>query len=372
MKKSLKKFALISMSTLTLAGVAPVSSIFAQDASSEETSEVAESEEVSEGEMSEESEKEASALQKALEEAVASFQEKYPDVQLTGAKIKPLEEKEEMEEAETDSAESEASEDTSAEEESEAESASEGSEESSAEESADAEMMEEEKAFEISLEGEDASGEVKAAYDSSTGEELPEEETDLMGEAESMVDEASEAGDAAVEEAGSMADSVLEGEDSEAESETAEGESSEEAPNYIDFASLKPLDEITKAAEEKAGFGKALEYELTFDENDPALVVWIVKVVENEETPEEGKQAEVTIDAVSGEVIKAEGDLAEEGSAPAGEAADEEKPAEDATEGESAEEESSEEGSEGEESESESGEESESEAESVEETTVSE
>lgn len=372
MKKSLKKFALISMSTLTLAGVAPISNILAQESSSEETSEMAESEADSESEASDEMTEEASALQKALEEAVASFQEKYPDVQLTGAKIKPLEEKEEMEESGADQSEAEES---SADESSEAESESvaEDSEESSAEETSEAGMMDEEKAFEILLEGEDASGAVKAAYDSTTGEELPEDEMAMMDQAESMDEDASEAGESAVEDASSAAESMMEGEET-SETEAAEGESSEEAPNTIDFESLKPLDEITKAAEEKAGFAKALEYELTFDEEDPALVVWIVKVVENEEKPEEGKQAEITIDAVSGEVIRAEGDLPEDSGEAAGTATDEEEPADEgqASEAENSEADSSAEESEGEDKESESASESESEAESAEETTVSE
>lgn len=79
MKKSLKTFALLSMSGLMLTAVAP--HVMAQDDSQETTSEESVSSEES-SENTDEAQAEESDIQVALNEAVALFQEEYPDAEI--------------------------------------------------------------------------------------------------------------------------------------------------------------------------------------------------------------------------------------------------------------------------------------------------
>lgn len=294
MKKTLKKFALISMSAMTVAAVAPIASISAQVNNSESTTvaeEAKASSETTEGEVAEE---EGSDLQKAFKDAVEKFKETYPEVEFTGVTIKPLEEKEEASSEEASSEETTVEESTMAEASTEAEGE---------------EATEEEKVYEIELVGRAAEEEVSAKYDSSTGEEIVE---DPMAETSS--EETTVAGEMA-EEVASEEITTMAGETEAEDSLTAE--SSEEgmvAPHEgevlpIDLEAIKPLDEVTKLAEETAGFGEAYEWELTANPTDPETAVWFVKVAENPEKPEEGKQGEVSIDATTLEVLATSGDI---------------------------------------------------------------
>lgn len=334
MKKSLKKFALISMSTMALASVAPVLGIYGQESSEETT--VEEMSEAALEETSVEGEEEASALQTALEDAIVAYQETHPESAITKISIKPLEEglageseellgeaEEEVSAVEGEISEALSEETTVAEGEvSEAE--------TSAEESSEADgMAEEDKAYEIAIEGVD--GTVK--YNSSTGQEI-EGEAEESSEGEAS--ESSEAMDASAEE---TVEAPAEGESSEpiegevAEETSVEGEAVEAMP--IDTEALLPLDEITKVAEETAGFGEAFEYELSVNVDKHESAIWTVKVAENPDAPEEGKQGEVIIDAITGEVIETSGDIeATESGAASEQSASEDQ----AAEGESAEE----------------------------------
>ena len=292
MKKSLKKFALISMSAMTIASLLPVSDIGAQVNNSETTS--VEETSIDSSETTETEEEEGSDLQKAFKDAVEAFKETYPEVDYTGVKIKPLEENEEEEF-------SESTEETTSEETTVEESTEEESEE------------EEEEVYEIEIMGLDAEEEVSAKYDSSTGDEIVEEDAMSEVSSETTSEDDSMAATVAVE--------GLEEETTELEmSESTDTEASSEetgamvAPNEgeilpIDMEAIKPLDEVTKLAEETAGFGKAYEWELTANPTDPETSVWFVKVAENAEKPEEGKQGEVSIDAQTLEVLATSGDI---------------------------------------------------------------
>lgn len=295
------------MSTMTLASVAPVVGVFGQE-SSEETTVLEETsvEEMSEEALSEETsiegEEEASALQTALEDAIVAYQEAYPESAITQINIKPLESEAsavesvegEVSEA-AESVEGEASEladsvsgavegETSAEESVEGETSDEESSEEETTVEGEEAATEEEKAYEIAIEGADGS----AKYDSLTGQEIE--------------------GEASEEESSEEETEAAEGESSD---ESVEGETSAEEADVlpIDPETLLPLDDITKTAEETAGFGEAYEYELKIDTEKHETSIWTVQVAENPETPEEGKQGEVVIDAITGEVIETSGDI---------------------------------------------------------------
>lgn len=337
MRKSLQKLVLLGVSAATL-GAASVNTIAlasesssvessAESTSSEETSEST-SEESSEDSAAEsaseavvapeeaateEAEVEPSALQKALEAALADFQAKYPDATLTGVNITESEVRAAA--AVTDTvavasdvdASSEASDESASDAEADSDESTTSESESTSEETpdnqpdhtqgtedpVDAETTDEaatseasvddaaaattvvagvEVVYDIKVSGADLANQYDVTYNSETGEVVTDETTELT---EADAD-------------GVFIDSK-----------------GFETTGFVDF------DEVTAAALAKAGYGFATDYTLSRDDAEHTNPTWLVEVVEERDN-DDARKASITIDAVTGEVVKAEGDVIEE------------------------------------------------------------
>lgn len=297
----MKKLTLVTLSTLSLSAALPSLPIFAQD--DVETT-LENSLDTEENATNLEEDEEASDLQKALEKSLDQFKKDYSDVKIDRVVVQPYEEDEdqaeqnELEETIDDVSEAvaddqEEADTTSLEE----------------DELLDSQANEEDQdPYKISIEGLDSQDQaVAVAYHSITGEEIVEDDTDeLTNEAEDLVQEAEDLANEAEESVLDEAEDLL-GQDTNSES----AEESDKEPIYLDFDAFKTFDEIKEKAEEEAGFGQALEFTYSINEESLKAEVEVV-VYEDPENPLEGKQAQITLDPETLEIIKVEGTMDEE------------------------------------------------------------
>lgn len=302
MKKAMKKLTLVTLSTISLSAALPSSPIFAQEDMTT-TMEAANLEDQQEDQEVEE----ASDLQKALEAALEQFKKDYPDVNISRLVVQPQEESEEADDLgqsmeEETAVEGEEAVETTTYEENEADSIE--------------TISGDQDPYKISIEGLDGQDQaVEVAYDSITGEEIQDQDiTDMMGEADESVEVTDEAADLS-QEAEEMVEGAEEAVSSEAEDLLGEDSSAEDLsqePAYLDFDAYKTFDEIKEAAEKEAGFGQALEFTYSINEETNKAEVEVV-VYEDPENPLEGQQAQITLDPETLEILKVEGTM-EEGS----------------------------------------------------------
>ena len=302
MKKAMKKLTLVTLSTISLSAALPSSPIFAQEDMTT-TMEAANLEDQQEDQDVEE----ASDLQKALEAALEQFKKDYPDVNISRLVVQPQEESEEADDLgqsmeEETAVEGEEAVETTTYEENEVDSIE--------------TISGDQDPYKISIEGLDGQEQaVEVAYDSITGEEIQDQDiTDMMGEADEAVEVTDEAADLS-QEAEEMVEGAEEAVSSEAEDLLGEDSSAEDLsqePAYLDFDAYKTFDEIKEAAEKEAGFGQALEFTYSINEETNKAEVEVV-VYEDPENPLEGQQAQITLDPETLEILKVEGTM-EEGS----------------------------------------------------------
>lgn len=302
MKKAMKKLTLVTLSTISLSAALPSSPIFAQGDMTT-TMEAANLEDQQEDQEVEE----ASDLQKALEAALEQFEKDYPDVNISRLVVQPQEESEEADDLgqsmeEETAVEGEEAVETTTYEENEVDSIE--------------TISGDQDPYKISIEGLDGQDQaVEVAYDSITGEEIQDQDiTDMMGEADEAVEVTDEAADLS-QEAEEMVEGAEEAVSSEAEDLLGEDSSAEDLskePAYLDFDAYKTFDEIKEEAEKEAGFGQALEFTYSINEESNKAEVEVV-VYENPENPLEGQQAQITLDPETLEILKVEGTM-EEGS----------------------------------------------------------
>ena len=302
MKKTMKKLTLVTLSTISLSAALPSSPIFAQEDMTT-TMEAANLEDQQEDQDVEE----ASDLQKALEAALEQFKNDYPDVNISRLVVQPQEESEEADDLgqsmeEETAVEGEEAVETTTYEENEVDSIE--------------TISGDQDPYKISIEGLDGQDQaVEVAYDSITGEEIQDQDiTDMMGEADEAVEVTDEAADLS-QEAEEMVEGAEEAVSSEAEDILGEDSSTEDLsqePAYLDFDAYKTFDEIKEAAEKEAGFGQALEFTYSINEETNKAEVEVV-VYEDPENPLEGQQAQITLDPETLEILKVEGTM-EEGS----------------------------------------------------------
>lgn len=302
MKKAMKKLTLVTLSTISLSAALPSSPIFAQEDMTT-TMEAANLEDQQEDQDVEE----ASDLQKALEAALEQFKKDYPDVNISRLVVQPQEESEEADDLgqsmeEETAVEGEEAVETTTYEENEVDSIE--------------TISGDQDPYKISIEGLDGQDQaVEVAYDSITGEEIQDQDiTDMMGEADESVEVTDEAADLS-QEAEEMVEGAEEAVSSEAEDLLGEDSSAEDLsqePAYLDFDAYKTFDEIKEAAEKEAGFGQALEFTYSINEETNNAEVEVV-VYEDPENPLEGQQAQITLDPETLEILKVEGTM-EEGS----------------------------------------------------------
>ncbi len=302
MKKAMKKLTLVTLSTISLSAALPSSPIFAQEDMTT-TMEAANLEDQQEDQDVEE----ASDLQKALEAALEQFKKDYPDVNISRLVVQPQEESEEADDLgqsmeEETAVEGEEAVETTTYEENEVDSIE--------------TISGDQDPYKISIEGLDGQDQaVEVAYDSITGEEIQDQDiTDMMGEADESVEVTDEAADLS-QEAEEMVEGAEEAVSSEAEDLLGEDSSAEDLsqePAYLDFDAYKTFDEIKEAAEKEAGFGQALEFTYSINEETNKAEVEVV-VYEDPENPLEGQQAQITLDPETLEILKVEGTM-EEGS----------------------------------------------------------
>lgn len=302
MKKAMKKLTLVTLSTISLSAALPSSPIFAQEDMTT-TMEAANLEDQQEDQDVEE----ASDLQKALEAALEQFKKDYPDVNISRLVVQPQEESEEADDLgqsmeEETAVEGEEAVETTTYEENEVESIE--------------TISGDQDPYKISIEGLDGQDQaVEVAYDSITGEEIQDQDiTDMMGEADEAVEVTDEAADLS-QEAEEMVEGAEEAVSSEAEDLLGEDSSAEDLsqePAYLDFDAYKTFDEIKEEAEKEAGFGQALEFTYSINEETNKAEVEVV-VYEDPENPLEGQQAQITLDPETLEILKVEGTM-EEGS----------------------------------------------------------
>lgn len=342
MRKSLKKLAMITVSAFTLAAVAPTFPAFAQDGDDATVEEsLMEDEETFEMETTEEAdslemeEAEPSELQVALEDIIAAFEADYPEVGITQVKVEPLEDMEDDMEGDLSPSADIPSVDELEEETTETEDGLVGSagdlggedlEVDLEEDSDEMDMLDEEtseedplamdeeteEAFEITIEGEDTETNeiVSISYDSTTGEELPEMEDDLgLGDEVNVSEAETDLVEDTVDGLEEDTD-LFDGSEEETEVDTLEDtdDSMMEEPSYLEFDQYADFDEVKETAEMEVPFGEAREYVLSINEtNDQAE--WEVTIHEDIEFPEEGRQAVVTLDAMTLEVLSVTGDI---------------------------------------------------------------
>lgn len=302
MKKAMKKLTLVTLSTISLSAALPSSPIFAQEDMTT-TMEAANLEDQQEDQDVEE----ASDLQKALEAALEQFKKDYPDVNISRLVVQPQEESEEADDLgqsmeEETAVEGEEAVETTTYEENEVDSIE--------------TISGDQDPYKISIEGLDGQDQaVEVAYDSITGEEIQDQDiTDMMGEADESVEVTDEAANLS-QEAEEMVEGAEEAVSSEAEDLLGEDSSAEDLsqePAYLDFDAYKTFDEIKEAAEKEAGFGQALEFTYSINEETNNAEVEVV-VYEDPENPIEGQQAQITLDPETLEILKVEGTM-EEGS----------------------------------------------------------
>lgn len=302
MKKAMKKLTLVTLSTISLSAALPSSPIFAQEDMTT-TMEAANLEDQQEDQDVEE----ASDLQKALEAALEQFKNDYPDVNISRLVVQPQEESEEADDLgqsmeEETAVEGEEAVETTTYEENEVDSIE--------------TISGDQDPYKISIEGLDGQDQaVEVAYDSITGEEIQDQDiTDMMGEADEAVEVTDEAADLS-QEAEEMVEGAEEAVSSEAEDLLGEDSSAEDLsqePAYLDFDAYKTFDEIKEVAEKEAGFGQALEFTYSINEETNKAEVEVV-VYEDPENPLEGQQAQITLDPETLEILKVEGTM-EEGS----------------------------------------------------------
>lgn len=303
MKKAImKKLTLVTLSTISLSAALPSSPIFAQEDMTT-TMEAANLEDQQEDQEVEE----ASDLQKALEAALEQFKKDYPDVNISRLVVQPQEESEEADDLgqsmeEETAVEGEEAVETTTYEENEVDSIE--------------TISGDQDPYKISIEGLDGQEQaVEVAYDSITGEEIQDQDiTDMMGEADEAVEVTDEAADLS-QEAEEMVEGAEEAVSSEVEDILGEDSSTEDLsqePAYLDFDAYKTFDEIKEAAEKEAGFGQALEFTYSINEETNKAEVEVV-VYEDPENPLEGQQAQITFDPETLEILKVEGTM-EEGS----------------------------------------------------------
>ncbi len=302
MKKAMKKLTLVTLSTISLSAALPSSPIFAQEDMTS-TMEAANLEDQQEDQEVEE----ASDLQKALEAALEQFKKDYPDVNISRLVVQPQEESEEADDLgqsmeEETAVEGEEAVETTTYEENEVDSIE--------------TISGDQDPYKISIEGLDGQDQaVEVAYDSITGEEIQDQDiTDMMGEADEAVEVTDEAADLS-QEAEEMVEGAEEAVSSEAEDLLGEDSSAEDLsqePAYLDFDAYKTFDEIKEVAEKEAGFGQALEFTYSINEETNKAEVEVV-VYEDPENPLEGQQAQITLDPETLEILKVEGTM-EEGS----------------------------------------------------------
>ena len=302
MKKAMKKLTLVTLSTISLSAALPSSPIFAQEDMTS-TMEAANLEDQQEDQEVEE----ASDLQKALEAALEQFKKDYPDVNISRLVVQPQEESEEADDLgqsmeEETAVEGEEAVETTTYEENEVDSIE--------------TISGDQDPYKISIEGLDGQDQaVEVAYDSITGEEIQDQDiTDMMGEADEAVEVTDEAADLS-QEAEEMVEGAEEAVSSEAEDLLGEDSSAEDLsqePAYLDFDAYKTFDEIKEVAEKEAGFGQALEFTYSINEETNKAEVEVV-VYEDPENPLEGQQAQITFDPETLEILKVEGTM-EEGS----------------------------------------------------------
>lgn len=302
MKKAMKKLTLVTLSTISLSAALPSSPIFAQEDMTT-TMEAANLEDQQEDQDVEE----ASDLQKALEAALEQFKNDYPDVNISRLVVQPQEESEEADDLgqsmeEETAVEGEEAVETTTYEENEVDSIE--------------TISGDQDPYKISIEGLDGQDQaVEVAYDSITGEEIQDQDiTDMKGEADEAVEVTDEAADLS-QEAEEMVEGAEEAVSSEAEDLLGEDSSAEDLsqePAYLDFDAYKTFDEIKEVAEKEAGFGQALEFTYSINEETNKAEVEVV-VYEDPENPLEGQQAQITLDPETLEILKVEGTM-EEGS----------------------------------------------------------
>lgn len=292
MKKSFKTFVLVSMSAMTLAGIAPVKSIVAQEAT--ETS----MEAISIDDIAEE---EVQPNQKALLALVEDFKTAFPEATIERIFVEPLTEEEKTlaESQEQVLTEETTSEITMLEE-----------SEETMEAAEDTEDTEEILPFKVTIEALDAQTDqtVSETYNLMTGEIVPEEVSDeaaiIEGEEEvsdeATIVEGEEVSEESLEETG-LEETAIAFEELEEESEVVE----------LDLTNLAQFDEIKKEAEEKATFGEALEFDYSVNPETKVVEV-AVTVYEDIEDPIEKPMVTITFDAEKLEVIKIEGNEAGE------------------------------------------------------------
>lgn len=302
MKKAMKKLTLVTLSTISLSAALPSSPIFAQEDMTT-TMEAANLEDQQEDQEVEE----ASDLQKALEAALEQFKKDYPDVNISRLVVQPQEESEEADDLgqsmeEETAVEGEEAVETTTYEENEVDSIE--------------TISGDQDPYKISIEGLDGQDQaVEVVYDSITGEEIQDQDiADMMGEADEAVEVTDEAADLS-QEAEEMVEGAEEAVSSEAEDLLGEDSSAEDLsqePAYLDFDAYKTFDEIKETAEKEAGFGQALEFTYSINEETNKAEVEVV-VYEDPENPLEGQQAQITLDPETLEILKVEGTM-EEGS----------------------------------------------------------
>ncbi|MGX7144290.1 hypothetical protein ACWODI_01775 [Facklamia languida] len=302
MKKAMKKLTLVTLSTISLSAALPSSPIFAQEDMTT-TMEAANLEDQQEDQEVEE----ASDLQKALEAALEQFKKDYPDVNISRLVVQPQEESEEADDLgqsmeEETAVEGEEAVETTTYEENEVDSIE--------------TISGDQDPYKISIEGLDGQDQaVEVVYDSITGEEIQDQDiADMMGEADEAVEVTDEAADLS-QEAEEMVEGAEEAVSSEAEDLLGEDSSAEDLsqePAYLDFDAYKTFDEIKEEAEKEAGFGQALEFTYSINEETNKAEVEVV-VYEDPENPLEGQQAQITFDPETLEILKVEGTM-EEGS----------------------------------------------------------
>ncbi|MGX7092691.1 PepSY domain-containing protein [Hutsoniella sourekii] len=95
----------------------------------------------------------------------------------------------------------------------------------------------------------------------------------------------------------------------EEETEELDAEDQAEAIEALEFDNLLSFDKLTAIAIETAGYGQAIEWDLERDLNPEDKTTVDIEVVEDITDPSKGRKAEITIDAVTGEVIKTEGEV---------------------------------------------------------------
>ncbi|WPJ90108.1 hypothetical protein [Facklamia hominis] len=309
MKKTLKKLTIISMSALTIAGTVPSLAVFAQEGESEaSSSELIDS-------MTDEENLPSSLLQNSLEDLLEKFASENPKATIEKIVVKPLD-KEDLADVVSDKVEDIIDEASKELDEESSESEVSSSEETnltdeaadSQETVSDGEAGDENDLYQIAFLAKDGEGKAFVkSYQSDNLSPLPEKVTEKLTTL--LEDGQSELG-SAIEAASEKVDEAMDSSSEEADAGETSSEAEPEVQEGIQESSLAAFDEIKNKAEEIASYGQAREFIYSVNPETMATEV-LVKVYENPQEPESGRQAEITLDAMSLEVIKAEGDLPE-------------------------------------------------------------